>query len=605
MSDIVKDFGSIQGSAVPAPDRKMQAIMVGSRLTKAAYPNGLLWRELIRALYRELEHSNPPEGFEVRATAMELSWRHARWTRGPLPSAFQKAIQKVLYDSLGDYPPPDDLATAFARFIDATNCSLIIDLNYDDTVDRLLAAKDRQFIRSIGCEVNWAAASYGDDLVLWKIHGSLDAPSAIVLSPTEYQRVYEINALGTELQKLGADLGTVWTVGVGLLDDDVWAYLCGPTSPPRVVALWVSDNEPMHLKNWMQLVESPDRTLCVLQAPENEAISDFPGMLNRFSDFVKAGKPQYKSGKSTYMEDRCALFNERYEGTRRTGSLLAIRAIVQEFQTDYRALHDYLLCHSDGGLGQRWLPNVKPTERPDPEAYARDVVAVINRAKEISSHLVERDKSILAASAIQHAVTFTIEIAELHGVKVDTKLVWLPHAHLAARQEVLVGADVFSNPLERANPMHYYETERTIVLDHLLWGRTHTDTEGSGDLLTEDEWEAGLAHAFVQAQPTLVLNDSITVALHDLSVPPVFPWGYRFRDLPAYRSDLNGTVAKCWNLVDMFLVGGEQVCKGGSLIDRDPAVFHLSFRGALRAGEYTEFVAPALYTSEESDEPHG
>jgi hypothetical protein len=51
-------------------------------------------------------------------------------------------------------------------------------------------------------------------VVLRQLHGAIDDPATIVLSPTDYQRSYEVNELGADLTDIGSQAQTVWSLGV-------------------------------------------------------------------------------------------------------------------------------------------------------------------------------------------------------------------------------------------------------------------------------------------------------------------------------------------------------------------------------------------------------
>ncbi len=581
---------------VPAPGERIQAIMTGSGLTRAARPNGPLWPELVKELYRRLENTQSiPKPFDARAVSMHLSWTHARGKIGFRPSRFQKAISEVISREVNAVEPNRAVGSAFVDFLDAVRCNVIIDLNFDDTVETILRQQNRRFIRFVGSEGDWASASCAPDLVVWKVHGSIEAPPSVVLSPTEYQRVYQINELGTQLALLGATLGQIWTIGVGLLDDDVWGYLLSRARDVDIVCLWVTDKKDCELRNWWTLVNDMTHRKVVIRVGYEQANRDYCQVLKTIGYQIREGTA---SGNGTRKETkkicrflkRCNEFENRYEEALNNGSQSAVQAIIAEYKHDYLALHGYILAQGASGLGERWLPGIKSVSTvPCAKELADDLAAAINCAATLHEEL---DGRILAACAAQRAIQIIVDLASLYGLDVHIEHEWPTRLHLAAKQRVLVGANVFASDIKSINPMHWFQSNRAVDVQNLA-AATKDELWSWDEMVTEEEWEAAQIHFHARSAPILKIGEN-EIPLAGVSVPPAYPWGFVFTDIREYRKEfLSGTISRYWHAVKTEGHGGLQILKGGSIIDRDPSLFLVGRRGTIKAGEYAEFSVPA------------
>lgn len=613
--------GFTENLRLPAADDGIQAVIVGAGLSiacRSAMPD---WRELVRRLHVRLRSSEgpvaslPPD-FDPRPVAMDLSWRYGRRVRGPNESQFQGAIATILTQAqgCGSVTQDTDLSRAFVEFLDAAKITVVIDLNYDRTVEQILECEGIPYWRTIGSEgVVDAPFVDGRAKLLWKVHGSVDEPPTIVLSPTEYQRIYETNALGPQLQRLGKRLGMLWSVGAGLIDDDIWAYLCSGDSPSRVVALWMSNDEHESLRPWLSLVFGPKRETTVIAAPlptaDQGRMSDRLTSMANCLNFGIGPRPPQPSRAPTLarrLRHRCEEFEKRYSAALAARSTLATEALVSDYRGDYLALQDYLTSHSSSGaFGPRWFPKAITKKGTDAAELCGAIAYIIQLAMDLSGdHQVEDGRSLLVAAAVQATVVRCIELAELHGIDARTELTLPSTCFLAEGHTTFVGADPFFSSPDRINVMHRFTTEREITLRPPLLGHAEALPSESKALLKEDEWEAAVAHLFRSSQPILHLaapdGGSWQVKLATTMVPPPFPWGFRFRDIVSFRKIDHTKLSKYWNLVDDF-DDDYQICKGGGMRDVEPRSFRLGHRGRMRAGEYDEFVIRAPYANGATD----
>jgi hypothetical protein len=605
---------ALRGIGAPQ-SQELHAVLVGAGLPVACRPSSPDWMGLVRRVQTRLDQDGIYDEKDPSLLSMRLSWRFARRARGVLPSSFQDAVAKELQaiwpeplDELPSDPAFQTVATSFAAFLEATGCNLVLDLNYNPSVELSLRHARIPFVRVVGSEMHQVATVPPGRLLLWKVHGAIDAPSTIVLSPTEYQRMYEVNALGLDLSRLGNNLRRVWAVGVGLRDDDVWAYLCAGATNPEVVALWMTPASAdtldararADLAPWASIVTSERRSVTVLAAelPAVPPAADTPPLLATCLDGIAAEllrghrrAPAQQGLLSSPICERSKAFDDAYQGALRTGSTAALRATVDDARRDYHAIRNFLLSFQAGGLGSRWLPSVRPgrgLDLPVPDHLAADLREVMLRANEVflGRPRGSSGDGILVAAAAQAAVAHAVDLAEV--LEIDVVASPSPVHNIFVRDggRLLVGADPFADPLDEClNPMHTFVFNRAFDLDLTRLG---VDPPTSGPLLSEDEWEAALVVAYEQT-PRIAVG-GVTI---DLSVPPLYPWGFRFLDIRRWRAVHPGRVSREWQLVDTHLDDGRQVCKGGSVRDRKPRSFRLAYRGFMRKGEYDELVKAA------------
>jgi len=276
-----------------------------------------------------------------------------------------------------------------------------------------------------------------------------------------------------------------------------------------------------------------------------------------------------------------------------------IAALAEEYRPDYSTVREHFLCAHHEGFGPRWCPGIQ--RRADVvgkrlETYAADFAAVIRQAEEGYREMVRLDGDVclIMAAAAQAAVRFVVDLADVFGIDVTTLTDWQEVPLIGAGQAFLVGSDPFT--LRRdglSNPMHVFRPAEDILVGPPVVKTLPADLERevtTVGLLEEDEWEACVIHRYAQSHPRIAIGQQAPI---EVSVPPAYPWGFRFLDIRKYRENNNGFISKEWHLVGSFFRDRRQICKGGGLRDREPQVFEIGSRGALRIGEYDEFVTPA------------
>jgi hypothetical protein len=625
MTDLLKSlitFDDLATVDVGLPGRGpgVNAVMVGAGFSRALQPTRPSWSTLVERVWRKLEPKTayPSGDIDPRIVAMRLSWRHAKRHKGAEQSKFQTAVAEVLTDA-GGGEQLAVVARGFARFLKAARANVIIDLNYDDSVESVLRQERLPYIRAIGTDTHWMSPFAAADVLLWKLHGSTQHPETIVLSPTEYQRVYESNDLAGELIRFGKALGSLWTVGVGLEDDDVWAYVCSPESTFDIIPLWFSadagigtsgwiDRAAQCLESWYTVAESPKRQIRVLCGPLSEGSDALLAGLGAVSKVLEDGDARpYRARAGLHLDglsrDRAIAFQREYDAAVGRDNTDAIRAVVKDHRADYSRIYNYLLCRRADGLGEQWLAGTvdlanRVSSHGDSAATAAlcdDLSAILRASLEMAAAEGTRDETrmILVVAAAQAAIVYALELAEVLGIPVQTSSGATPTGLVGKSQSFLVGMNPFiALDLEQFNPMHVFKTTKAFRLSAGLWGTTAATA--TSRLLTEDEWEAAVQQLFMQSRQTITIGKGDLIELTG-DVPPLYPWGFRFLDIREHRARNSGSISRRWHLVQKHLEGARQVCKGGGLRDRNPLAFQIGFRGTVRAGEYDPFVEAARF----------
>jgi hypothetical protein len=592
-----------------------------------------LWRDLVDRVASELartngDNANGRRSHDPYVDALEISRRYTHHIRDARPTTFQETVKSVVADAFAHCDPAGSefiaLAKEFASFVKAIGASIIVDLNYDTCCETLLRAADVDVVRRIGSEVHWVGGRPSDVPLLWKIHGSVESPTTIVLSPTEYQRLYEVNALGPQLTSLGCLAQEIWTVGVGLASDDIWAYLCGGTrrvdtrhvavKAPIVNAILTRPapgnprNEPALLA-WAGQVE-PTMTVNILygQIPtmEDGTCPSLAVHLNRIHHQLRrqSGKSPRVLGPRARLVDRSREFQRRYlDALNRSNDSAAI-AVVDEYRHDFEALREHFLSSDKKGrIGMTWCPWV-PAHRADGDhedvrvCDIADLVRTVGAWVEAFDH--KDDAGLLVTCAAQAAVAYALELAELLGIDATMfSLSWPTFLNVGVTAR-MVGMNPFfvnrENQL-RCHLMQPGKLSRGFSMGRPLFKKDPTGPSPTDDLLTEDEWEAAMQLFYENASPELQLRSEKelqTVRFDEIkSIPPLYPWGFLLSDVAAFRRAFDGALSRVWALVADVLPGGNQICKGGSLRDRGRRAFRIGNRGSIRIGERDEFIEAA------------
>lgn len=607
------DFAQRMSVALPGGSGAT-AIMVGAGFSRALNPDAPGWAALINRLRQELSRLKKPigRGADLMIEAYRLSRRHSHDRRTALPTEFQNKVLEVLrpYRVRGTSDPvilgnKSALAESLRSIIDALRCRIIIDLNYDDSIEEVLKEAGRRYVRWVGSEASWAGTPPLDAIRLWKIHGTIDQPATVVLSPTEYQRLYEVNEIGDELGKLGKQLSSVWTFGVGLQEDDVWLHLCRGDQPAHIVALWLTDKAARRdLGPWEKLVAKRNRKVTVLSSSFASS-NGRPALAERMEDLAREIVSRApRRGQNEVRRGRIDDFEKAYADALANEHDTA--PIVKKYRYDFNTLREHFLSYTADGFGPRWCPSIERTTPTnlDPrtlETFARDFIEVVRAADEACT---DHPNSIIVSAAAQSAAVHVIELATLLGIDTAVELDWKridlkrdkdgrPQLRIGSGGRFLVGCNPFSSRGSDGNPMHLATIREDIrlappLIDDFDSGKLPPD---ASVLLTEDEWEACVVFLYWMASPGIRLG---TLRYEPRAIPPLYPCGFRLLDLRELRAhNLNG-VSKYWHLVDGFHEDGRQICKGGGLRDRHSAAFEIGSRGALRIGEYDEFLAPAF-----------
>jgi hypothetical protein len=467
----------------------------------------------------------------------------------------------------------------------------------------------------IGSEVHWVGGRPSDVPLLWKIHGSIAAPGTIVLSPTEYQRIYETNALGAQLAALGISASEIWSLGAGLQVDDIWAYLCGRGAPSSVlvaVLLRSRGRTPVAstIAEWADLVAGAPTT-CVLHADDVDEVT----LAERLTAITKALASQRLTagrahGPRARLLDRSKAFEQGYRDALRRGNEAAALVIVEEFRHDFHSLREFFMSSRRGRrIGERWCPSIPSPTHGSARLGAnamRGLQHVVTETVARIGDLCRDSRLLLPLCAAQATIGYMIELCELMGLRPTmASSCWPLKLTVATQQQFLTGMNPFFVNAEnrtRCHLMEQFETERAFAL-----GSPILDAKPSGEplgLLTENEWEAAMLSLYGNAEPDLRIEGpegtsgvpDVTVPFRDLAlVPPLYPWGFRLHDVIAFRATFPGRVSQIWSLVADVQPGGNQICKGGGWRDRGRRSFRIGSRGTVRIGEHDEFVEPARF----------
>lgn len=602
----------------------VNALMVGAGLSMAIHTGAYSWGDLISQLSLRLGGKKPRTKHWF-VEGLRLSRTYSPSRRDAVPTEFQRQVRDLVQNSVQrpDNADPEwvSLCAAFAKFLRTTQCAVILDTNYDPTVEWLLEGAGVRYTRLIGSEAGWICPLPGEAILVWKMHGSVDTPATIVLSPTEYQRIYESNALGPVLQSLGERIDCLWVLGSGLGDDETWPYLCTDTGPRQIACLWqTSDSEsPLVPRKWLGIVTRPSRAVTVYwnqYGARAQGRTTTAAQLDAVSTTVagRAGDVR-KSSQASWWDERIKSFDDTYEKMRKSSNVAACLALAQGTQHDFDKLRNYLLSQQGGGMGRTWCATVPSNLVLDAgirKKLAEDFSRIAQAAVDLYGS--RQPGSVMAAAAAQAAVAYVVELAEILNIGVTVLLAPEPEkpSPVGKAQGLLVGANPFfvrSTQAVRANLMHYFETTALLSIQYPIAGQPPSTqaTSNSGSpprssratspdqapamLLSEDEWEACVILSYRRRNPQLIFGDCKPVAIQAL--PPLYPWGFVLKDIQAFRErNTGGTLSRRWHLVSN-VEGGWQVCKGGGLRDRGRIAFRIGNRSRVRIGEYDEFLEPA------------
>lgn len=584
-------------------EARVNVVVLGAGLSKAANADSPLWNQLVAKVAEIL--NIPITGQDPRADAMTVSWRASQRPRPAIGTRFQHTITDYLNTrwNAPDARVDDAVLMAVAQFLRSCHCDVVVDLNYDRVTERMLDAARIPYYRIVGAQVDVHPPLPGQMVVLWKIHGSIDYPPTIVLSPTDYQRIYEVNELGAELVQLGARAHMVWTIGVGLQDDDVWSFLTADADNLEIVALSMERSDvAAPLDQWMAALGKGVRKVTVLSA----ALSpEPPGTLRHCVEQLNAAMKDAGSQVVPTPDAATNLlvkrFDDLFEAAQRLHFEPAVRAVVDQFAKHHDRLVHFLLTPPNSS-GHRWLPFLKNgTEHIDDghrATIAAELVAILARTREFVEQFGGGwpNRGLLPGSCAQSVVRYVFELLESFEIEHRLLLGEPPPSPMVRRGGLLVGANPFEAEVRSSQSHHFstmqvYHSKNVLPIAYPLVARGAIPAPAAARLLTEDEWEAAVISLYLSRKPRLEVSGARETFELDWTWP-IFPWGFGRNGLGAYRRTSGGTVTQSWHLVENKRAGS-QICKGGSLRDRGEKAFMIARRGTVRIGEYDDFVQPS------------
>ena len=324
---------------------------------------------------------------------------------------------------------------------------------------------------------------------------------------------------------------------------------------------------------------------------------------NNLSAFVSRIKPFLTDINDTIRKSRVQEFENDYRNAMLYEVTMATKMLKSKYYDDYIALRNYILCtilDKDGNykVGKSPFSFINSVDRKgiDKRVLTENIIAIIKKAIKIDKE--NSSKSFLIISAVQGAICYAIDFAELHGVDIRVKCEWENIVELVLKknsESIVIGVNIFFENAEKFNLMKSFNPQKNYHVGKFQEGVENGLNDC--DILTEDEWEAILLTAFKNASPKLIVSEDYSneVDLSGIVVPPLYPWGFKFADINKYRKKNKSLVSKSWNIVLGHSQLGKQRCKGGSLLDSSPRSFQISYRGEVRKGEYLEIASPAYY----------
>lgn len=587
----------IRSTGGKALDR-LSVVMTGAGLGMAALPGSPSWSDLVLGVADDLKVKITRT--DPRLDAMTVSWNRSRRKVSAQPSEFQNKVAAFLKKAHMPYKQPNGRASdaqlkkAFKEFLKCVQCDVIIDLNYDSLVEDILTDAKVDFYRIIGAQLDIHAPLPQDTIVLWKVHGSVDHPSTIVLSPTEYQRIYEVNDLGSELARLGAKAHTIWTVGVGLAEDDVWRYLTSRAKDLDIVSFWLTEysattQDKAKLGEWHEGLGEGVAHVTMLNAPYRTQKYALRESLEQYVQ--KSQSTRISSRASSQLESTLSRFDASWKSALEAGT--PRRHVVDHYFQEYSDLVHFMLTRSKKS-GPRWLHFLDPSKPVAPKAVGAEFFAIVDNALNLMAKFAGADpnRGLLLRNCVQTIVRNVFDWLEAFDIEHELKLDPPGISEVARDASVLVGANPF-DPDVRGDGVTFNLNHVFDVADELYIGSPLSDgpigasVKATHELLSEDEWECIVQSLYYHGNPRLKIGRN-TIDLK--SVPAVFPWGFGRRGQADFRANTPGTVTQAWHLVSDRDALGRQICKGGSLRDRGDRAFMIGRRGLIRIGEFDDFV---------------
>src|SRR5262249_31003072 len=155
----------------------------------------------------------------------------------------------------------------------------------------------------------------------------------------------EFNALGNELAEAGAKLDRLWTLGVGLDDDDVWLHLLRESPQLDVYAIWLSSKGPEALNGWQKAIDNKVSRAVVLHADFSLPLEARLAQVCTLISDDRARSPaqvfEVTLGKRFWRHVRD--FEARYRDMAKTQNGALLMPHVDRYRTNYEQLKELLL----------------------------------------------------------------------------------------------------------------------------------------------------------------------------------------------------------------------------------------------------------------------
>ncbi|MGB7440122.1 MAG: SIR2 family protein [Coleofasciculaceae cyanobacterium] len=549
---------------------------------------------------------------------------------GSQANELQKAVTTVIkkewyyQEQIDNDQQYRDKVKNFCNFLESIDCRIIIDLNYDNCLETVLKSGNIKYTRIVGTEKSIDKLLPVSGLLLWKIHGIAEQEHTIILSPSDYQRLYETNNIGDKLIEIGKYINHIWTVGVGLQDDDIWSHLCVSKNSFTVNSIYTTEEEDKKkiedkLKSWLRLVKISSNEITIFYGNYKD---------NKLSSYLETIQTIIKDGKSIdsiLINDNLSIESLSKEIQKQASRFDKIcdeiyfnnygkqtrMALLEQFNDDYSSLISMLLAREKHGFSSTWL---EPLTNID--IHENKIIPIleniINQVKylceELNKKLAINRKSsgLLYYAASQAVISHVLDTAITFGKKPTitfenkNKITNVVSIHKG--QPFIVG----NNPFKKIgvpdfNTLHFFVTTNPIVVGWPFIGKNKLESEikyqpnlAGGKILTEDEWEVVIRHIYKQAKPTLKLDkkDKEVNSIDISAIPPIYPCGFLIEDIHEYRKNFGGCVTQKWHLVNTYTSTGLQIVKGGGLRDSRNA-YTIGGRGFVAIGEYEPLMTEA------------
>lgn len=603
------------------------ALMVGAGFSMLINEKSSSWSSLIKEVKRELEipdGDNKNNHITPQVEAYILSRQYPR-EEGSQANRFQQAVANVISKQWSNIPAVasqqdyQQKAENFCNFLESIDCRIIIDLNYDDCLETILTKKNVNYTRIVGSESSPIKLLPPSGILLWKIHGIKKQPHTIVLSPADYQRLYETNNIGEKLIEIGNQINHIWTVGVGLQDDDIWSYLCVSKNLFTVNSIYATREEDenkilQEIKPWKKIVQRSTNEITLFYGKyEQDKLSYY---LQKIQSIIRNGK----STERNLISNKTFLANISKELRKRADNFdticgeislnkynkETIISLLKPFRNDYYSLIGFLLAKKGKNLyNSTWLGDITNIN-----IYSNDIIsiiqAIVHQVKCLCEELNDElngqkgPSGLLYYAASQAVINHVLDIAITFGKKpkitFENKDEITDTITIFKGQPFIVGNNPFRESIiPNFNTLHFFVTPDKIQVRWPFIGEHESQSNLiCGQMLTEDEWETVIRYMYKKAKPTLKIDgtDKKAQPIDISAIPPIYPCGFLLEDLYEYRKTFRGCVTQKWHLVNSYTSNGQQIVKGGGLRDSRNA-YTIGGRGFIAIGEYEPLMTEA------------